>query len=84
MNPWNPFLSPPRFSAEFRITPVFQDLQSGEFELPEQGLAFDFVKPLGFVEQTVFVEIYGAPTSEQVFGQNVLRLVPENLAGYEG
>jgi hypothetical protein len=57
--PAYPFLHMPRFEGEVRITPLFYNLEDAKFLSPQDGLALDLKKDLGFVDQATLVEFTG-------------------------
>lgn len=55
-NPMAPMVSPPYFTGEARIRPIWQTLISGEYRDPTTGLSLNFTQDLGFAERGVVLE----------------------------
>lgn len=57
--PAYPFLHMPRLGGEVRVTPIFYNIVDAKFLSPQDGLALDLLKDLGFVDQATLVEFTG-------------------------
>lgn len=57
--PAYPFLHMPRFGGEVRVTALFYNMVDAKFLSPQNGLALDLTKDLGFVDQASLVEFTG-------------------------
>lgn len=57
--PGYPFLHTPRLGAELRVTPIFYNVVEAKFLAPDDGLALDLTKNLGFVDQATLIQFWG-------------------------